>query len=50
MDHIETWHSFGDQWLGRFLGITGWDPSICKSIWLYVDILQFSFIDLGYIL
>ena len=38
------------QWLGRFLGITGWDPSICKSNWLHVDILPFFFIKLGYIL
>jgi arabinogalactan endo-1,4-beta-galactosidase len=29
---------------GRFLGITGWDPSVCKSI------LWFSSIKLGYIL
>ena len=38
-----------DQWSGRFSGITGWYPSVCKSNWLYVDILRFSFIDLGYI-
>ena len=38
------------QWSGRFLGITGWDPSVCKSNRLHVDILQFSFIKLGYIL
>ena len=35
------------QW---FLGITGWDPSVCKSDRLHVDILHFSFIKLGYIL
>ena len=39
------------QWWGRFLGIIiGWDPSVCKSNQLHVDILQFSFIKLGYIL
>ena len=39
------------QWSGRFLGmITGWDPSVCKSNQLHVDILRFSFIELGYIL
>ena len=33
------------QWSGRFLGIiTGWDPSVCKSNRLPLDILQFSFI------
>ena len=35
------------QWSGRFLGITGWDPSICKPNRLHVDI---SFIKLMYIL
>ena len=39
-----------NQWTGRFLGITGRDPSFCKSIRLQVDILRFSFIKLGYIL
>ena len=35
------------QWLGRFLGITGWDPSVCKSNRLHVHILQVSFTKLG---
>ena len=35
------------QWLGRFLSITGWDPSVCKFNQLYVHILRFSFIKLG---
>ena len=39
-----------DQWSGRFLGVIGWDPSVCKSNRLHVDILRFSFIKLGYIL
>ncbi len=39
-----------NQWLGRFLGIIGWDPSVCKSNRLHVHILRFSFIRLGYIL
>ena len=30
------------QWPGRFLGITGWNPSVCKSNRLHVHILQFS--------
>ena len=39
------------QWSGRFLVIIiGWDPSVCKSSRLHVDILRFSFIKLGYIL
>ena len=38
------------QWSGRCLGITGWDPSVCKSNWLHVDILRVSFIKVGYIL
>ena len=39
------------QWLGIFLGIiTGWDPSVCKSNRLHVDILQISFIKLKHIL
>ena len=34
-----------------FFGIiTGWEPSVCKSNRLHVDILWFSFIKLGYIL
>ena len=41
--------SKNNQWLGRFLGITGWEPSFCKSNRLHVDICQFSFIKLGYI-
>ena len=32
------------------LGITGWDPSVCKSNWLHVDILRISFIKLEYVL
>ena len=28
---------------GRFLGITGWDPSLCRSNRLQVHILRFSF-------
>ena len=39
-----------DQWSGRFLGITGWDPSVCKSNRLHVDILWCSFIKLVYML
>ena len=39
-----------NPWLGRFLGITGWDPCVCKSNRLHVDILWFSFTKLGYIL
>jgi hypothetical protein len=38
------------QWSGWFLNIIGWDPSICKSNRLHVEILRFSFIKLGYIL
>ena len=38
-----------EQWSGRFLGITSWDPSVCKSKRLHVDILRFSYIKLGYI-
>ena len=38
------------QWSGRFLGIIGWDPSVCKSNRLYVDILRFSFIKWRYFL
>ena len=51
--HIDR-HGFSEvssrKWSGRFLGIIGWDPSVCKSNWLHVDILRFSFIKLGYIL
>ena len=39
-----------DQWSGRLLGVIGWDPSVCKSNWLHVDILRFSFVKLAYIL
>ena len=35
------------QWLGSFLSINGWDPSVCKSNRLHVDILRFSFIKLA---
>ena len=38
---------FESQWSGRFLGITVWDPSVCKSNRLHVDILWFSFDKLG---
>ena len=34
----------------RFLGITGWDPSVCKPNRLHVPIRRFSFIILWYIL
>ena len=34
-----------NQWSGRFLGIIGWDPSVCKANRLHVDILQCSFVD-----
>ena len=35
------------QWSGRFLGITGWNPSDYKSNRLHVHILRFSFVKLG---
>ena len=38
------------QWSGRFLNVTGWNPSVCKSNRSYVHIIRFSFIKLGYIL
>jgi hypothetical protein len=38
------------QWSGRFLSTIGWDPNVCKSNRLHVDILRFSFNKLGYIL
>ena len=38
------------QWSGRFLGITGWYPRVCKSNRLHVHIVRFSFIEMGYIL
>ena len=42
-------HRLGQR-SGRVLGTTGWDPSVCKSNRLHVDILRFSFMKLGYIL
>ena len=40
-----------EQCSGRFLGITGWNPSIYKSNRLHVHILRFSFVKFkGYIL
>ena len=36
--------------IGEILGTTGWDPSVCKSNRLHVEIVRFSFIKLGYIL
>ena len=47
---VEPWPLCWVQWSGRFLDITGWDPSACKSNRLHVDILRFSFTKLGYIL
>ena len=49
---------FGRSWycllrlrcLGRFLGITGWYPSVSKSDWLHVGISGFFFNKLGCIL
>ena len=38
------------QWSGIFVGITRWDPSVCKSNRLYFDILRFSYTKLGYTL
>ena len=45
---LETLHTSdqGDSWAF----VIGWDPSVCKSNRLHVDMLQFSFIKLGYIL
>ena len=37
------------QWSGRFRGIIGWDPGVCKSNRLHFEILRFSFMKLGYI-
>ena len=38
------------QWSGRFLGlISSWDPSVCKSNRLHVEILRLPFIELGYV-
>ena len=45
-----SWKRTSGQWSGRVLGIIGWDPSVCKSNQLHVDIHRFSFIKLGYIL
>ena len=36
--------------MGEILDIIGWDPSVCKSNRLHVDILRVFFIKLGYIL
>ena len=36
-------------WLGRFLGIIGWDPSVGKSDRWHVDNLWFFYINLRYI-
>ena len=36
--------------MGEIFGMMGWDPSVCKSSRLHVDILRFSFVELGYIL
>ena len=36
-----------NRFLGRFLDMANWDPSVCKSNRLHVDILQVSFITLG---
>jgi len=33
--------------LEKFLGIIGWDPIVCKSNRLHVDILQFSLLNWG---
>ena len=37
------------QWSGRFLGIIGWEISVCKSNRLHVDILRNFYINLRYI-
>ena len=37
----------GEQWSGRVLGITGWDPSACKSNRLQADIVRFSLLNWG---
>jgi hypothetical protein len=44
---VSTYPPLCKQWLGRFVGIIGWEPSVCKSNRLHVDILRFSFIKLG---
>ena len=49
MQHLEEVQRRGGpregrrQWSGRFLGIIGWDPSVCKSNRLHVHIFRFSF-------
>ena len=35
------------QWSGRLLGITSWDPSVCKSNMLHVDIHRFFLYKIG---
>ena len=40
-------HPQGSHTMGRFLGIIGWGPSVCKSNWLHVNILQFFFYESG---
>ena len=55
LSNINALNTFSKSWVlkwwsGRFLGIIGWDPRVCKSNWLHVDILRFFFIKLGYIL
>jgi hypothetical protein len=35
-----AWTTPPPQWLGRFLGISGWDPSVCQCNWLHVDIRE----------
>ena len=44
------WLASWKQWLGRFLSITGWYPSVGKFNRLHVDTCRFSFIKLEYIL
>ena len=45
--YLGTFLHRGKQWSRRFLGMIVWDPSVCKSNRLHIDILQFSFIRLG---
>ena len=55
---VTTLHDLGFPWpkvavapmIEEILGITGWNPSICKSNRLHVHILRFSFIKSGYII
>ena len=49
-ENWRMWTLFLVQWSGRFLGVTGWDPSVWKSNRLHVHILRFPFPELGYIL